>query len=389
MKIDVVVHGRFYAFDLCRGLVERGHDVRLLTNYPRYIVERFGVRGVEIRCNPLHGVALRLLTMVNSWLRLNLLHRMIHETFSRWAKNRVRLDAHAVVCFSGVAEELFATLGGHRLPLKVLIRGSSHVRSQRDLLVAEQARIGGAVERPSDWMVAREEREYQLADKIVVLSSFAYQSFVRNGVDSAKLALHPLGVELSRFLVSSHVHAVRKVRILSRSRLRVLMVGSLSARKGALDFLEVAEILSREFEFRFVGDVAADLPPAITARLGVVELVGRVSEFELSEHYAWGDVFLFPTIEDGYAAVIAQANAAGLPVICTTNCGGSDIVESGKTGWVLPIRRPDLIVERLLWCHCNRVELAEVTETVATTVGASRTWNDVAADLESLVSQND
>src|SRR5262249_7837240 len=42
LKIDVAVHGRFHAFHLARALSRRGHDVRLLTNYPSSIVERFG-----------------------------------------------------------------------------------------------------------------------------------------------------------------------------------------------------------------------------------------------------------------------------------------------------------------------------------------------------------
>jgi hypothetical protein len=33
-KIDIVVHGRFYAFDLARELIALGHDIVVYTNYP-------------------------------------------------------------------------------------------------------------------------------------------------------------------------------------------------------------------------------------------------------------------------------------------------------------------------------------------------------------------
>ncbi|WP_242046550.1 hypothetical protein [Cylindrospermum sp. FACHB-282] len=43
LKIAVVVHGRFHAFDLARELIEQGNEVTLFTNYPKKIVEKFGI----------------------------------------------------------------------------------------------------------------------------------------------------------------------------------------------------------------------------------------------------------------------------------------------------------------------------------------------------------
>src|SRR5205823_1798152 len=96
-----------------------------------------------------------------------------------------------------------------------------------------------------------------------------------------------------------------------------------------------------------------------------------------------GDVFVFPTIEDGYAVVLAQAAASGLPILTTVNCSGPDLVRENETGWVLPIRCPGSFVDRLRWCLAHRSELA-------TMVGAAyddfrpRDWSDVATDFEHL-----
>ena len=59
MKIAIVVHGRWDAFDLARELDRRNLDVRLLTNYPARIVTRFGVRGQLVRSFWPHGVLSR------------------------------------------------------------------------------------------------------------------------------------------------------------------------------------------------------------------------------------------------------------------------------------------------------------------------------------------
>jgi len=61
------------------------------------------------------------------------------------------------------------------------------------------------------------------------------------------------------------------------------------------------------------------------------------------------------------------------------------MIRHGESGWVLPIRRPDLFIEQLLWCDANRDRLAEVVRRLYDTWQA-RDWNDVAADFERIVS---
>lgn len=61
MKIAIVVHGRFDAFDLARALIARGHDVTLFTNYPGWAVEPFGISKMYVRSFVLHGVGVRVL----------------------------------------------------------------------------------------------------------------------------------------------------------------------------------------------------------------------------------------------------------------------------------------------------------------------------------------
>ena len=83
------------------------------------------------------------------------------------------------------------------------------------------------------------------------------------------------------------------------------------------------------------------------------ELVPAMPEAQLCEAYEWGDVFIFPTIEDGFATVLAQAYAAGLPILATTNCGAPDFIRQGETGWILPIRAPAEFIEQLEWCDAH------------------------------------
>jgi glycosyltransferase involved in cell wall biosynthesis len=73
----------------------------------------------------------------------------------------------------------------------------------------------------------------------------------------------------------------------------------------------------------------------------------------LHKYYAQGSVFCLASIEEGLAMVQVQAMACGLPVICTTNTGGADLVREGQDGFILPIRDVDAIKEKILYCYEN------------------------------------
>jgi glycosyltransferase involved in cell wall biosynthesis len=78
--------------------------------------------------------------------------------------------------------------------------------------------------------------------------------------------------------------------------------------------------------------------------------------------------------------VLAQAQAAGLPVLTTTNCAGPDFVFEGETGWILPIRDPRAFVERLRQCGQNRESLAANVRAVHEKF-LPRDWKQVAQDF--------
>lgn len=158
------------------------------------------------------------------------------------------------------------------------------------------------------------------------------------------------------------------------------MVGSLSFRKGALDLVKIASDCGLSFVVRFVGDITDECKELRQCSEDYIEFVPRLPEFELPAHYAWGDIFLFPTIEDGYAVVLPQAQAAGLPILTTPNCSGPDIIREGETGWILPIRSPEMFVERLHWCDGHRSELADMCSTIYHQF-KPRDWSDVATDF--------
>jgi glycosyltransferase involved in cell wall biosynthesis len=59
------------------------------------------------------------------------------------------------------------------------------------------------------------------------------------------------------------------------------------------------------------------------------------------------DVLVLPSIEDGFGLVMAEAMACGCPVIASTNTGGDDLYTDGVEGFIVPIRDPQAILDRM------------------------------------------
>jgi glycosyltransferase involved in cell wall biosynthesis len=382
MKIAIVVHGRFHGFDLARALIKRGHEVTVFTNYPKRAARKFGLPDERIRSFWLHGVVSRVLHRVGRAIPRLCFDAFVHRMFGRWAAGRTSRETWDVIyAFSGVAEEIL-----RRKPQAArqrwVVRGSAHIFTQDRLLAEEERRAGAAIERPSQWMLRREQREYQLADRIVTLSSFSRNTFLEHGLPPEKVLLIPSGVDFDAFRPTGEIVTARWRRIRRREPLRVLFTGTVSLQKGIFDLVEVIERADpRHFQFRFVSNVTPDAAALLERVAGRIELGGRLAERELPRRYEEADLFVFPTIQDGFAAVLAQAHANALPIIATTNCAAPDLIEEGKTGWVVPIRQPAAIVERLRWCHEHREELAAMVERIYHEF-RPRTWDDMAADFE-------
>lgn len=381
LKIDIVVPGRFHAFHLARALLGRGHDVRLLTNYPGWAVRRFGVASEHVRPFTLHGIATRVRSRTGGRFESYFGEPALLRMFGAWAARTVRRDADLVYVFSGVAEELLNDRRGARRPAIWVVRGSSHIRTQYALLADEEVRVGAVIEKPAAWTIEREEREYAAADRIVTLSTFSYLSFLEHGVGADRALLLLSAVDASRFRPTDEAVAARVRRIERGEPLRILTVGTFSFRKGAADLVAVAEAFEDRMQFRFVGDTTTETAPLLPRARRVIDMRPRVMEFDLVEHYKWADLFLFPTIEDGFPAVVAQAQASGLATITTPNGSGPDLVRENETGWIVPIRAPGAIGDRLNFTDWHRSEVAAMART-APAAFKPRDWSAMAADLE-------
>ena len=91
-----------------------------------------------------------------------------------------------------------------------------------------------------------------------------------------------------------------------------------------------------------VGDIALPQLPQDN-----VTFVGTVPQTELKQWMSRSHVMVMPSLDEGIALVQGQALACGCPVIATTNSGASDLFTDGIEGFIVPIRDPDALRDRM------------------------------------------
>ena len=187
---------------------------------------------------------------------------------------------------------------------------------------------------PEYWACWREE--CKLADRIVVNSEWSREGLIRGGVPAEKISIVPLAYEAAE--IRSQKSEVRGARVYPKCfttdrPLRVLFLGLINLRKGVARLLEAARILRDEpVEFWMVGPVETAHAKTI-GNAGRMKWFGPVTRDRAAEFYRDADVFILPTLSDGFAITQLEAQAHGLPIIASKNCG--KVVENGVNGSIL------------------------------------------------------
>lgn len=72
--------------------------------------------------------------------------------------------------------------------------------------------------------------------------------------------------------------------------------------------------------------------------------------------------------------VQAQAMACGIPVICTENSGGSEIINDGQEGFIIPIRNKEILKKKILELYNDRKKLDLMSQKAHKRASKNLSW---------------
>lgn len=290
-----------------------------------------------------------------------------NKWFGEWAaKQSAKVGSSSVFSYSYTARLPFAEARNRGTRC---ILGQIDPGPREEEVVLEATRNYRHLAPPADrapqkyWELWREE--IAMADKIVVNSPWSAKLLIEAGVSAAKLVEIPLVYERAESSVDgirssedSNPLATRHTPHAtgSRPRLRALFLGSVILRKGVGQLFDAIKMLKNEpVDFVFAGPVGVKIPDEISY-LPNVRFLGPVDKATAERLYRESDVFLFPTLSDGFGLTQLEALGHGLPVIASTHCG--KVVEDRVSGLLLPEVSPEAIADAIMQLVRDRDLLA-------------------------------
>lgn len=222
---------------------------------------------------------------------------------------------------------------------------------------------------------ARKTEEIELASMVFCPSRFVLNSIPERIRAAKPCIVAEFGSPSEAAPLPHPDDATRKNR-----PLRALFAGSLTQRKGLGDLFAALKLLKRsDIELVVMGTPA--MPIEAYRRFGVpFTYEPPRPNAEVLRLMRTCDVFVLPSIVEGRALVQQEAMMQGLPLIVTPNAGGEDLVEKGKTGFLVPIRSPEDIAEKLDFFADHRDLLPEMGR-LAQAKAAALTWEGYAGKI--------
>jgi teichuronic acid biosynthesis glycosyltransferase TuaC len=195
------------------------------------------------------------------------------------------------------------------------------------------------------------------ADRVITVSSALRDVAVELGADPARVQTIGNGIDLAKFRPIPRNDARRALGIPQEARVLVT-VGTLVERKG---FNRVIEVMPRLLEtmpdlhYLVVGGAGAEGDDsqqfrAQVSSLGLekrVHFVGPVSPEQLHVPLSAANVFVLATRYEGWANVLLEAMACGLPVVATDVGGNPQVVSHAGLGRIVPFGDADALAGAL------------------------------------------
>jgi glycosyltransferase involved in cell wall biosynthesis len=365
MKVIISVGGKFHAFYLAKELYKNNYLLKLFTSYPYYIINKDGLPRDKVVSLPLKEIFERVCMRIPFFSdKVNLQYQLSNIYDTQVSKYIEPSDIF--VGWSSFSLYTFQKISKFRT-IKIIERGSSHIEYQRDILKEEYEKLKIKPKLPDPRIVDKEIKEYEEADYISIPSEFVKQSFLKKGIPENKLIHIPYGVEFTEFKQVSKRDNV----------FRIIYVGTMRIRKGIHYLLRAfSELKLPNTELILIGSLDKEMAPFFNKYKGTYKWIPSVPQNILYKYYSQGSVFVIMSIEEGLSMVIPQAMACGLPVICTTNTGGKDIIREGIEGFIIPIRNVEKLKEKILYLYENPDICKSMGESAKIRVNSGFTWKD-------------
>jgi len=221
------------------------------------------------------------------------------------------------------------------------------------------------------------DKELALADVIFVASSFTKKTLEEYSGNLPEIKVIPYGFP--------EVTQKKEYKKLANRKLKVLFIGGLSQRKGLSYLFEAVEEMQNQVELTIVGHKAVANCEPLNLALEKHEWIPSLSHDQVLACMREHDIFVFPSLFEGFGLVITEAMSQGVPVITTDRTAGPDLIKDGEDGWIVQAAS-SIAIKQVFTKLLEAPELLEHYGLAAQNKARTRPWSVYGQEMADALS---
>lgn len=299
----------------------------------------------------------------------------LHDSFGRRvAEYAIRNNVDAVIMYDTNANECW----------KILKEKAPQIKRIQDVSIANRLfmkeNFVKDIERTHDETIKVEQaelwdennckrylEEIRDSEYFLIASNVVKRSMMFSGVREEQMFMAPYGVDFNKF------NFVQKQSL--QKPLKLVYVGQVNYRKGIHHLLKVMDSFNEDEVELFLAGGYADTTPFYQQYKNRrnIHFLGFVTRDVLAALYQKCDVFVFPTLGEGYGLVILEALSCGVPCIVSDLAGGDDAIIEGYNGFKFEAGNDVDLKNKIQWFLDNPEKLPEYSQNSRKSV-EKQTW---------------
>lgn len=186
----------------------------------------------------------------------------------------------------------------------------------------------------------------------VTVTVFEKKSHLNRG--ACRIVSIPNGVDISRFDIETDRLRLRAGYGVNRNDIIILTAGRLSSKKGQEYLVRAISILRKSYpQIRLMVAGDGDLREALEQLTSDLDLSSNVTFLgrrnDMPFLYQLSDIFVLPSIYEGFGLVAGEAMASRTPVIATQAVSVTNLIRDNETAFLVPTRDAEAIAKKVKW----------------------------------------
>lgn len=380
-KVTVISISRFHLFRMAEFLSKKDLLAGVITAYPSFVAtKKWPFMKKVVVSMPLFALfrfIVIYLKKIGLFKLSCLFQRLLHTMFSRASGKKKVPESEVIIGLSSFMEEVMEL---NKDKVLIVDHGSLHISTEKKELLPECDAFGFKKfgNWQHEWLISKMTREFEMADYVICCSELAKQTMINNGVCESKIFVNPLGVDLSSFYINDLLSSER-----FNHPFRFLHVSNMSPLKGLHYIIKTFNELDDTLcELWLVGPFPTEpLLQEMIKSNSRIKYCGYINEENLVNVYNQCDLFLHPSLSDGWAMTVLQAMASGLPVVVSHMTGVKEVVINNHNGWIINSKSTLELKDIMEYGLKNRDSLKEVGLNAANTISNKYEWSNYGKRL--------